>query len=184
MSSEASTAGADQDSAHMVEELKRELSEAHRREAATAKVFKAISRSASELQPALETLVRTAARMCAADQGFIFRLESDLYHLAVDYATCQEFREFMDRHPMHAGRGTLVWYRRGRTQDHRSRRRYFSRSGIRLGQIAKVRRLSDRTWGADAQRRLGAPSSALRNLCVSFVTRVHREGRGIDHSRH
>ena len=35
MPSEVSTAGADQDLVRMVEELKRELSEGHRREAAT-----------------------------------------------------------------------------------------------------------------------------------------------------
>jgi two-component system, NtrC family, sensor kinase len=108
MSSEVSTAGAEEDPARTVEELKRELGEAHRREVATAEVLKAISRSASELQPALKTPVKTAVRLCAADQGFIFRLEGELYHLAVDHATSHDFRDFMVRHPMRRGRGTVV----------------------------------------------------------------------------
>jgi signal transduction histidine kinase/putative methionine-R-sulfoxide reductase with GAF domain len=108
MHSTVSTAGSDQDLSLRVKELERELSEAHRREAATAEVLKVISRSDFDLHSVLETLVENAARLCSADQGFIFRLESELYRLAADFGTSQEFRDFIERHPMRSKRGTVV----------------------------------------------------------------------------
>jgi two-component system, NtrC family, sensor kinase len=108
MPSERSTVDVDHDVGRVIEELRRELSEAHRREAATAEVLKAISRSASELQPVLETQVKTAVMLCGADQGFIFRFDGEPCRLAVDYATSLEFRDFMNQHPMRPARGTVV----------------------------------------------------------------------------
>src|SRR5437773_2443574 len=108
MPSEASMTGADQDLGRRVEELERELSEAHRLEAATADALKVISRSDFDLQTVLKTLVENAARLCSADQGFIFRLDGELYRLAADFGTSQEFRAFMERHPMRSERGTVL----------------------------------------------------------------------------
>jgi hypothetical protein len=34
----------------------------------------------------LDTLIENATRLCAAEQGFIFRSDGELYHLAADYS--------------------------------------------------------------------------------------------------
>ena len=110
MPSHASTGGADQDLRHMLEELKRELSEAHRREAATADVLKAISRSPNELQPVLDTMLQTAARLCEADTAQIFRPtgKEENYYSAASYGHTPEYNERFKTVTLAPGRGSVV----------------------------------------------------------------------------
>jgi GAF domain-containing protein len=72
-------------------------------------VLRVISRSTFDLQSVLASLVETAARrLCQADQGFIFRREGGLYHLAADFQAPQAFREFQLNNPISPDRGSLA----------------------------------------------------------------------------
>src|SRR5262245_55203867 len=66
-------------------ELAQELAEAHRREAATAEVLKAINRSTFNLQDVLDSLVRSAVQLTGAETGLIFRQDGEVYRAAAIY---------------------------------------------------------------------------------------------------
>jgi hypothetical protein len=59
----------------------RELAEALERETATSAVLNVISRSPSQLQPVLDTIVATAADLCQADFAMIHTLEHGNFRL-------------------------------------------------------------------------------------------------------
>src|SRR5438105_5149030 len=80
-------------------ERTRDLQESLEYQTATSDVLKVISQSGTNLDPALDTLVETAARLCAAERGIIFRRGDKLYHLAASFGFSGEFRELMERSP-------------------------------------------------------------------------------------
>ncbi len=78
-----------------LKEREQQLAEQTAEQTAVGELLEAISRSAFDLDAVLRTLVESATRLCRAEKGFIFRLDGDVYRLAVDYGgVTPEFREF------------------------------------------------------------------------------------------
>ena len=91
-----------------VEDRTRELSESLQQQTATAEVLQVISRSKFELEPIFDIIVHSAARLCNADSVFVFQRVADAYHLVASHGFSPEYRDFVQRNPISAGRGTLV----------------------------------------------------------------------------
>jgi PAS domain S-box-containing protein len=84
-----------------------DLSEALQQQTATADVLKVISRSTVELTTVLDTLVETAARLCRADQAYMFRRQADgLHHLIAVHGASEEGEAYIRSHPFAPDRGT------------------------------------------------------------------------------
>jgi PAS domain S-box-containing protein len=74
---------------------------------ATSDVLKIISRSTVDLETVLDTLLQTVARLCRADQAFMFRRHSDgLHNLIAAHGASDEARAYIETHPFVPDRGT------------------------------------------------------------------------------
>jgi signal transduction histidine kinase len=86
----------------------RELTESLEYQTATSDVLKIISQSGGELEPVLDRLVATAARICLAESGFIFRLHDGLCRMIASFGIAAEYKDFQIRNPIALDRGTLA----------------------------------------------------------------------------
>jgi signal transduction histidine kinase len=91
-----------------VEQRTAELSASLQQQTATAEVLKVISRSAFDLQTVLDTLVESAARLCDADEGTIFRPLDDSYRLAASYGLGPEQKNHLATFSTVPERGSVV----------------------------------------------------------------------------
>ena len=73
---------------------------------ATADVLKIISRSTFDLRTVLQTLVKSAARFCAADKAHIIREKDGGFYTAEAYGYSREFMDYIKNILIKAERGT------------------------------------------------------------------------------
>jgi transcriptional regulator with GAF, ATPase, and Fis domain len=71
-------------------------------------VLKAISRAAYNLDSVLNTLIVTAARLCGANHGQIWRRDGEVFRYAASHMNVPAYRGIEEHTAIKVGRGTLI----------------------------------------------------------------------------
>ena len=78
-----------------------DLTEALEQQTATSEVLQTISSSPGDLEPVFASMLRSAARICDANFGNIFRWDGEVLHLAATYNTPPAFFQLRSRSPLY-----------------------------------------------------------------------------------
>src|SRR5262245_60865228 len=74
-----------------LEACKRELAAATEQQTATSEILQVIAGSPTDLEPVLNAVAESAARLCDATDAHIFRVDGDLLRSAAAYGTSHNF---------------------------------------------------------------------------------------------
>ena len=83
-----------------------DLAESLEQQTATSEVLKVISRSAFDLRTVLDTLLRSAARLCEADHGTITQRRGNEFYRTVTYGYSPAFLDYIKDLPVEPARST------------------------------------------------------------------------------
>jgi GAF domain-containing protein len=86
----------------------REAQESLEYQTAISDVLGVISRSPNELQPVIDSILQTAARLCQAEYALFWRLQDGAYHLAGASNADAAFVKHCVEHPLRPGRGSIA----------------------------------------------------------------------------